>query len=365
MSKNSLEILQTLIRFKTDAVYEKHTGCLDYVEGLLTENGWYVARVSSEFQDHLVAVNRGELHDILDGVLLSGHLDVVPGRDDQFEPRIENGRLYGRGTVDMKFFAASVLAQLDFLKARPFPVVIVFTFDEELLGHGIEAVHDFLRDNRIQPAACLLGEPTDFNLCIGTRGVIDLTTRVTGKPAHSSMPDLGINAIYIMAKAAQFLENLNRELAEKGANLNVGQIRGGEKPNIVAASGEMIWNLRTFDTAVTNDALERFDVFCRGLEAEYPGAKIETKPDICQLPPFHETRDFLLLQRGLQLLGTKKITFPYATEAGYYQQLDIPTIICGVPDSRLAHTADEHIVLTDLEKYDTFLHDLLDVEAIA
>ncbi len=365
VEESSLDILKALIRFKTDAVYEKHTECVAYVANKLVANGWTVARVPSEFQDHLVAVNRGELRDITGGVLLSGHLDVVPGRDEQFEPRVENGRLYGRGAVDMKFFTASVLAQLDYLKNRPFPVVLVFTLDEELLGHGIETVQSFLRTNRIKPAACLLGEPTDFKPCIGTRGAIAFTTKVTGKSAHSSMPALGINAICILAKAIRFLDELNTELAARQSNLNIGEIKGGEKVNIVAPSAEMVWGLRSFDENVVTDVVHRFDVFCRALEAEYPGSKVETIADSTQLPPFYETREFSLLTRTEELLGTKRMTLPYATEAGFYQQLGIPTVICGLPDSRLAHTADEHILIADLEKYDAYLHDLLDREEIA
>ncbi len=356
---NAVKILNELIAFKTDSVYEKHTDCFLYVENMLRANGWTIARIQSQYQDHLVAVNRGELHDITDGILLSGHLDVVPAQTEQFKPRIENGRLYGRGAVDMKFFAASILGQLDFIKNRPYPVVLVFTFDEEFFGHGIEAVQSFLRQNRIRPSACLLGEPTDFKPCIGTKGCLSYTTKVTGKSAHSSMPELGINALYITGHLLRFLEDLNTELASKNANLNVGQVMGGEKPNIVAASATLIWSLRAFQQEIVDDVLAKFNAFARELEVRYSGAQIETIPDETVLPPFYETREFPLLKRIQELLKTEKITLPYATEAGYYQQLDIPTVICGVPDSRLAHTDNEYIELTDFEKYNTFLHDLL------
>ncbi len=356
---NAVKILKELVAFKTDAVYEKHTGCFEYIENMLRSNGWTIARVSSEFQDHLVAVNRGELRDISDGILLSGHLDVVPAQPEQFEPRIENGCLYGRGTVDMKFFAASILGQLDFIKNRPYPVVLVFTFDEEFLGLGIEAVQTFLRENRIRPTVCLLGEPTDFTPCTGTKGYISYTTKIVGKAAHSSMPELGINAVYIAAHLIRFLEDLNTSLITKNANLNVGQVTGGETPNIVAASATLIWSLRAFQQEIIDETLAKFNAFAKELENRYPGAEIKIIPDTSALPPFYETRDFPMLRLVQELLKTKKITLPYATEAGYYQQLDIPTVICGVPDSRLAHTKNEHIKLDDFEKYNTFLHDLL------
>lgn len=186
-----------------------------------------------------------------DGVILTGHMDVVPTEGqpwttDPFELTERDGRLYGRGTADMKGFIAATLAALERVDPRRLrrELMLVWTYDEEVGCLGSAHLVDVMRDEgRPVPSACLVGEPTDFRILRMHSGHVAMRVEVHGEAAHSSRPDLGINAIEGAARVVDVVRRLAEEQAASPraipeverpwTTLNVGTIRGGTAVNIV------------------------------------------------------------------------------------------------------------------------------------
>lgn len=199
----------------------------------------------------LVARRGPQTGDPADGLVLSGHMDVVPTEgqpwdSDPFRLTERDGKLYGRGTADMKGFFAATFQALERLAARPpdRELVLIWTHDEEVGCLGSAALADALAGAPVpMPSACLIGEPTDFRILRMHTGHVGVEIAVRGQAAHSSRPDLGRNAIEDMADIVTAIRALARELADERADLpemerpyvavNVARVEGGSAINIV------------------------------------------------------------------------------------------------------------------------------------
>ena len=186
-----------------------------------------------------------------DGLILTGHMDVVPTEgqpwsSDPFDLTERDGRLYGRGTADMKGFIAATLAALERVNPRRLrrELMLIWTYDEEVGCLGSAHLVEVLQaEGRPVPTACLVGEPTDFRILRMHSGHVATRVTVRGQAAHSSRPDLGINAIEGAARVVDMVRHLAREQAAEPRDtpelerpwttLNVGRIQGGTAVNIV------------------------------------------------------------------------------------------------------------------------------------
>ena len=155
------------------------------------------------------------------GVVLSGHSDVVPvtgqrWTGDPFTLTERDGRLYGRGTADMKGFIAVALAMVPEFRARPLavPIHLAFSHDEEVGCLGAPRLLERLTGAVPKPALAIVGEPTEMKVANRHRGIAVFNTAVTGRPGHSSDPGAGVNAIAEAAQCIAFLTRLGAEFAE-------------------------------------------------------------------------------------------------------------------------------------------------------
>jgi acetylornithine deacetylase len=186
-----------------------------------------------------------------DGIVLTGHMDVVPTEgqpwtSDPFVVTRRGDRLYGRGTADMKGFIAATLAALARIDLGRLQreLMLIWTYDEEVgcLGSA-HLVDTFKREGRPVPSACLVGEPTSFRILRMHAGHVAVRIAVRGEAAHSSRPDLGVNAIEGAARMVEVVRQLAREeagsprdipeLERPWTAINVGRIHGGSAVNIV------------------------------------------------------------------------------------------------------------------------------------
>jgi len=314
------------------------------------------------------------------GIGLSGHTDVVPAdaaawTGDPFTVRERDGRLYGRGTADMKGFLACVLAMVPEFERRRLkvPVHILFSYDEEVGCTGVRPMIAELGRRLTKPRAVFVGEPTSMAVVDAHKGPVRWRVDVTGRAAHSSMAHLGANAVTAAARLigeiARIEEELRREPAPRYTppypTLQVTEITGGTAANIVPATCHFGFEIRAVP-GIDVDALEsRLTAFARSeclpdLRRIAPEAEITIR-QTNRVPPFGADRMSEVVALALTLAGQNETgAVSYATEAGLFQAAGVPAVVCGPGDIAQAHTADEWIARSEIERCLGFLARLAD-----
>jgi acetylornithine deacetylase len=320
--------------------------------------------------------------EIAGGVVLSGHTDVVPvtgqnWTNDPFTVIEKDGRLYGRGTSDMKSFSAAALALVPDFVSRPLkkPIHLALSYDEEV---GCVGVRDLVADiaaNLPRPAMVIIGEPTSMRIVNGHKGISVYETSVTGQAAHSSQPHRGGNAIMAAAMLVDFIRQMAEEkranaVPDSGyvppyTTFNVGVINGGTAQNIIAQNCSFQWEHRTLpgdDPAAILAGYQKFatESVLPKLREFAPDAEISNKllGSVPALTP-EEDGDAENLVRLLSGLNSSEVV-SFATEGGLFQEIGISTVICGPGSIDQAHQPDEFIELSQVAKCESFLKKLAD-----
>lgn len=356
---NTVELLRTLVAFDTTS----HRSNLDLIR-------WIASYLGAHGIDaRLVHSDDGAKANLLatigpcvaGGIVLSGHTDVVPveGQEwnsDPFTLTGRDGRWHGRGAADMKGFIAACLAAVPAwrgLKLRR-PIHLALSYDEEVGCFGVPRLIADMRTRVPTPALAIIGEPTQMRIGLAHRGFYGHRTIFHGRPAHSGDPALGISAIEPAALLIAQLGRLGRTLATRGerTTFNVGRVLGGTAINIVPGCCEVLWEFRPTDEAGT--ALVKREVE-RMLSALPPDVKVETA-QLAGVPALAATGDGLAVNvaRALGALWPPR-DIPFGTEAGFFQQAGIPSLVCGPGAIAQAHQPDEWIAASELDAADAFL----------
>lgn len=316
------------------------------------------------------------------GIVLSGHTDVVPVEGqawtvDAFRLTERDGRLYGRGTADMKGFIASVLAAVPTFLERELtlPVHLAFSYDEEVGCLGVRPMLAELERRTPKPALCLIGEPTELKPVLGHKGKLAMRCHVKGAPCHSAYAPYGVNAIQYAARMIGRLEEIGEQLAQPEhhderfdppfSTVQTGVIKGGRALNIVPAECEFDFEVRAlpgFNAHQVADELQTYaegellpkmravksdaDIRFHSLSA-YPG--LATSPD-------SEAARLLALISGSNEFGT----VAFGTEGGLFDEAGIPTVVCGPGSMDQGHKPDEFITSEQLSACDAMLTRLAD-----
>ena len=308
------------------------------------------------------------------GVILSGHTDVVPveGQDWETNPfeltDKGDGKLYGRGSCDMKGFVACCLASLPKMINADLkkPIYFAFSYDEEV---GCLAAPDLIEHIKTTytetPKYAIIGEPSLMEPIVGQKGIYILKTSVNGSAGHSSRIKQEVSAIHESARLIIWLENKMNALIDAGridhrfnpphSSIHIGQINGGIAPNVIADKASFFWDLRTIPMDDTESIVAEFEAYCRTREKElhaiYPDFKIITEEDHWPVPPLdtQETDDVVTLIKNLS--GNSKLnTVAYAAEAGQFANGGFQSVICGPGSIIQAHRANEFISKDELVK---------------
>ncbi|MDH4585296.1 acetylornithine deacetylase [Pseudomonas sp. BN415] len=314
------------------------------------------------------------------GVVLSGHTDVVPvdGQAwtvDPFRLTDREGRLYGRGTADMKGFIASVLAAVPGFLERPLqmPVHLAFSYDEEVGCLGVRPMLAELEARPHKPRLCLIGEPTEMKPVLGHKGKLAMRCQVRGAACHSAYAPQGVNAIEYAARLIGKLGEIGAELARPErhderfdppfSTVQTGTIKGGRALNIVPAECEFDFEVRAlpnFDARQVADELQSFaeTELVPKMRVVQPDTGIRLQP-LSAYPglatsPDSEAAQLLALISGSAEFGT----VAFGTEGGLYDQSGIPTVVCGPGSMDQGHKPDEFISLEQLAACDAMLHRL-------
>jgi acetylornithine deacetylase len=311
------------------------------------------------------------------GVLFSGHTDVVPVADqdwshDPFDMIERDGRLYGRGTCDMKGFIAACLTKADDYAKLPLktPVHFAFTYDEETGCIGAQGLAKCLQIQGITPRLAIIGEPTRMKAIEGHKGCCEYTTHFHGKAGHGSMPDIGLNAVeYALRYGTKLMDiahNLKTHAPDDSlfdppwTTLNIGRIAGGHIHNVIPENCSMDWEFRPVqdtDFTYVKEAIETYvnDTLRPEMQRRDPNANITTEivGEVVGLEPTdqNEARDIVL-----ELTGQNHAdVVPFGTEAGIFAALGMSVVVCGPGSIEQAHKPDEFIELSQLGACLSFL----------
>jgi acetylornithine deacetylase len=316
------------------------------------------------------------------GVVLSGHTDVVPvdGQPWSSEPFVltaRDGRLYGRGTCDMKGFLALALAAApEILATKPKkPVHLAFSYDEEIGCLGAPAMIEVIRRELPAPSVAIIGEPTDMEAVSGHKGITTFHVTVTGREAHSSQTQQGVSAnmaaIRLMAKLAEISQRLERDadpdspFTPKGATLTIGVIRGGTAHNILARECQFHFDLRVppglDPEALLTPFFAEADAVDRWIKARAPegGVHLHRQSNVPAFAPEPDGAAERLARRLAGDNGPPRVV-SYAAEAGQFQRAGFSTVLCGPGSILQAHQPDEYVEISQMERGLAFMRRLTD-----
>jgi len=320
------------------------------------------------------------------GIILSGHTDTVPwdGQDWSVDPLgavVKDGRLYGRGSADMKGFIATAVAHAAlFLESEaPFAIHFAFSYDEEVGCFGVRELIADLREAGIAPVACIVGEPTDMVPAIAHKGVYRYRCCVRGKEAHSSLTPHSVNAIEmaarVVARVRDMAEGFERDEPRYAgfdvpfSTASVGQFHGGIADNVVPRDAEFRYEFRDLPTADARAMQAEVVAYARSLEpamrkvAPDTGFRFET---ICEVPSFLGSGQDDVTRLALRLAGeTRTTNVAFGTEAGIFRGAGIRTVVCGPGSIVQAHQPDEYVTLEQLARCEAFMRGLAQVREIS
>lgn len=296
-------------------------------------------------------------------VILEAHMDTasVQGMDiPPFEPRIADGRMYGRGTCDTKAGLAAMMQAVASLHEEgirpPCEVWLAAVVDEEFSYRGVVRLCEGLTG-----AAALVAEPTDLRAVIASKGVLRWRIKVTGKAAHSSKPHLGINAISQMARLIQAIDEDNRQLASQpdpllgSATCNVGVIQGGTQVNFVPDACFIELDRRLLPGETTAAVLAHYQELLDARTREDPTFMACMEPPLLTDEALATPPDSAVAQvagtvlQGMGLDG-QLAGVPFGSDASKLARQGVPSLVFGPGSIDQAHSAVEFVPLNEVEQ---------------
>lgn len=376
-SAHALQLIQSLVRMNTVS-HNSNLALIHFVRDELQKSG-VVSRLTfnaDKTKANLFAT-LGEGKPA--GIILSGHTDTVPwdGQDWTLDPlsaTVRDGKLFGRGSCDMKGFIGMALAHAgDFLNsAAPFAVHLALSYDEEVGCMGVKELIADMKDAGIRPLACIVGEPTSMVPATAHKGVYRYKCCVRGKEAHSSLTPLSVNAIEMAARVVGKIRDMAEgfEASEPRyegfdvpfSTASVGQFHGGIADNVVPRDAEFRYEFRNLPTADAHLMQKEVLAYVARVQpamkniAPEAGFSFET---ICEVPAFLGSTSDAVTQLAQRLAGTQRTTLvAFGTEAGLFKSAGIPTVVCGPGSINQAHQPDEFVSLAQLAQCEVFMREL-------
>ena len=368
-----IDILRQLIAFPTVSS-DTNLPLITWVEKFLDEQNVPHWRVNESDTKSSLIARIGP--DAPGGIVLSGHTDVVPVKDqpwesDPFTLTERGDRYYARGTSDMKSFLALTLAAIPQFKNASLtkPVWLAFSHDEEIGCLGAAPMALALKEMKAEPSLVVIGEPTDMQLVGAHKGILSFETIITGREAHSSMPEQGVNAVMLMG---ELIHTLNEIAAAQKTHaqprsgfpspystVHVGTMQGGTARNIIPRHARIAWEVRPLPGADVQALLAPFHARVAELEAAMKRTDPETGILTRQLTHVHglAADDGAHLPLACRLAASNApLAVSYGTEGGMFQHHGFPVVICGPGSIDQAHQPNEWVSKQQLALGEAFMH---------
>ncbi len=382
---NTRQWLEKLVAFDTTS-RNSNLELITTVRDSLQQQGitpWFAhnkERTKANLFATLPATQGPEAGNTQGGIVLSGHTDVVPvdGQNwdsDPFKLTERDGLLYGRGSCDMKGYIAASLALVPEFLAMPRtkPLHLAFSYDEEIGCAGAPSMLAELQERGIHPEGCVVGEPTNMQVVVAHKGINVFSCSVHGKSAHSSLTPQGCNAIEYAARLICAIRDFADAYKVNGpydtlydvpfSTMTTNQIRGGIAINTIPNLCEFTYEFRNLPGMSPDKIQEQITHYVRDhllpkMQAEYPDARIDI--GVIAGSPALETAEQEAITALVRALtqDNEKRKVAYATEAGLFQRIGIPTIVCGPGDIIQAHKPNEFVAIAQLERCEEFLRKL-------
>jgi len=358
-----VELARALVQFKTEVPPGNEEGCARYIHDFLADlhvegAELLLDKFEPERANVVAKFGPGD-----PGLLLSGHMDVVPAGDESawsfppFEGVLKGGKLYGRGAVDMKTGLAAILKAVEVISGRKLRrgLLFVATAGEEAGFEGLKAIYA----RKILPEGAaklgILGEPTGLKPIRAHKGLADFRIVVTGRSGHASRPELGVNAIENCATIIEALAAWRRSLTghpdrELGPTIATPTvIRGGTKSNVIPDSCELIVDSRWIPehgTAFVENGLKSMIALLKKSDPSLD-ARVELMYDTysLKLPQGHPA-----VKLAESISGSKSEVAPYGTEAALYTTHGIPSMALGPGNVKQAHIVDEFVAVAQAKR---------------
>ena len=381
MELSAREMMEKLISFPSVSNVS-NLPIIDFIEEYLNSHGVECHRVYNPAGDKAnLYANAGPAVD--GGVILSGHTDVVPvvGQDwdtDPFKVVEKDGKLYGRGTCDMKGFDAIALTAVPKALKRGIkrPIQIAMSYDEEVGCIGAPFMAAEMAKLMPKASAAIIGEPSMMKAVSGHKGGLGIKTHVRGFEVHSSLQHIGVSAIHEAAKLIEWANQMNiqNELLDRSeatsmftppwTTVHVGTIEGGTANNITAKDCHFVMGFRLIPNERATDWKQAYESKVREVE----GAMKKINPDsFIKLDAAHDVPGLRPEDDGAAEALVRKLTgdngqhvVSYGTEAGQFQAEGYSSIICGPGDIAQAHQKNEFITLEQFAAGENFMDQLIE-----
>jgi acetylornithine deacetylase len=371
----SLELIRQLVRFDTTS-RNSNLALIDWVRDYLHAHG--IATRLTHDDDKAKANLFAMIGDPRQpGIVLSGHTDVVPvdGQAWSVDPWagvVQDDRLLGRGSADMKSFLGIVLAAVPAMLEQSLatPIHLAFSYDEEVGCIGVGRMIRDMQDLGVAPGICIVGEPTGMKVVTGHKGKLALRAHVCGREAHSALAPYAVNALEYAAEILVELRRMQRTIAEQGpfndeydppySTLHAGVLHAGTALNIVPRECAFDFEFRTVPQHDPHRLLEQLQGYCEHallpqMQAVAPESDIrfETRSDN---PGLHTEESAPIVERVERLArGGRGGKVAFASEAGQFQRAGFDAVICGPGSIGDAHKPDEFITFDQIRKGEAFI----------
>ena len=374
------EILDRLVAFPSVS-RDSNLPLIDWVEAYLDSFGipahrvWNADRTKAALYAHAGP-------DIAGGVVLSGHSDVVPvdgqaWTSDPWTVTERDGRLYGRGTCDMKGFVALAIAALPLAleKGVKRPLQLALSYDEELGCTGAPPMIAEMARGLPRAAAVIVGEPSRMGVVTGHKGGTGFKVHVKGYEVHSSLIHTGVSAVMASAPVIDWANRMNAANAAARATpiaalfnppyttLHVGMIEGGTAHNITAGDCRFVFEFRVVPGEDIEDWVGRFQAEVAKVQAGMQVIRPETGIALDRyfsIPPLRPEENGAAEALARRLTGDNATrVVSYGTEAGQFQAEGYSAVVCGPGDIAQAHQADEYLDVSEFEAGWAFMQRLV------
>jgi acetylornithine deacetylase/succinyl-diaminopimelate desuccinylase family protein len=361
---NEIDLTQELVRINSENPPGNESQVAKFIKDFLEDLGFSTEIVDFDTNrsNVIASIGSGE------GLMFNGHMDTVPIGDlknwnyDPLGGKIVNGKIYGRGTSDMKGGIAAILAAVKNLSNEKIKRKLLLTFvaDEEVALRGSKYLIANRKDIFKDVKYGVVAECDDLNLTIAQKGITDIKIKFKGKAAHGSRPELGDNAIY---KAVDFIQEL-RKLMEKlkirknpilgSGTINVGLIKGGTKVNVVPDYCEIEVDRRLIPNETPSLAIKQIRNLLKKLKL-----KADVEVGVNRLPmQFDGKLEIIRIIRSISKVRTIGSSGYDETEL-YYRDAKVPCVTFGPGIMNQAHVADEFIPIKNLQKATKIYEELI------